>query len=148
MSGGVQRSSGWHLSAEQNRLPCDPGFALADGLMYVVMESCARILDMQFIFEVQVKAGYTAEQYADAWVRASRLIQRAPGARGTRLHREIGDPSVLLAIATWASKAERDAMEATEDPEIEKIIAEQAEFVDVRVIGEFEDAQWMVDPDG
>jgi len=101
---------------------------------------------MHFIFEVHVKPGYTAEQYAEAWVRASRLIQKAPGARGTRLHRKIGDRNVLLAIATWASKAERDAMEAVKDPDIGKIIAEQAEFVDVRVIGEFEDAEWVVLP--
>jgi quinol monooxygenase YgiN len=101
---------------------------------------------MHFIFEVHVKPGYTAEQYAEAWVRASRLIQQAPGARGTRLHRKIGDPNVLLAIATWASKAERDAMELVKDPAIQKIISEQAEFVEVRVIGEFEDAEWEVLP--
>lgn len=101
---------------------------------------------MHFVFEVHVKPGYTAEQYADAWVRASRLIQRAPGALGTRLHRKIGDPNVLLAIASWSSKVERDAMEAVKDPEIEKIIEEQAEFVDIRVVGEFEDAAWIVRP--
>ena len=56
---------------------------------------------MHFIFEVYVKPGYTAEQYAEAWVRASKIIQQAPGAQGTRLHRKIGDRSVLLAIATW-----------------------------------------------
>ncbi len=103
---------------------------------------------MHFVFEVRVKAGYTAEQYAEAWVRASRIIQRAPGARGTRLHRKIGDPSVLLAIASWESKAQRDRMEAHPDGRVREIIASQAEFVDVRVIGEFEDAEWVVDPPG
>jgi hypothetical protein len=102
---------------------------------------------MHFIFEVQIKPGYTAEQYADAWVRASRLIQQAPGACGTRLHRKIGDPDVLLAIATWKSKAERDAMESVKDQDIQKIISEQAEFVEIRVIGEFEDAEWVVLPE-
>jgi heme-degrading monooxygenase HmoA len=101
---------------------------------------------MHFIFEVYVQPGYTAERYADAWVRASRLIQQAPGARGTRLHRKIGDERVLLAIASWASKADRDAMEGRGDEAVRRIIAEQAEFVDVRVIGEFEDAQWVVLP--
>ena len=101
---------------------------------------------MHFIFEVHVRPGYTAEQYADAWVRASRLIQRAPGARGTRLHRKIGDPDVLLAIASWESKEVRDAMEARPDQEARAIIASQAPFVDVRVIGEFEDAEWVVMP--
>jgi heme-degrading monooxygenase HmoA len=99
-----------------------------------------------FVFEVKVQAGYSAEAYAEAWVRASEIIQRAPGARGTRLHRKIGDDNTLLAIASWDSKARRDAMEAHPSAEVTRIIAEQAEFVDVRVIGEFEDADWIVNP--
>jgi len=102
---------------------------------------------MHFIFEVHINPGYTAEQYAEAWVRASRLIQQAPGAQGTRLHRKIGDPDVLLAIATWESKAARDAMEADTSDEIRDIIATQAEFVEVRVIGEFEAPEWEVLPE-
>ena len=103
---------------------------------------------MIFVFEVHVQPGHTAEAYADAWVRASRLIQQAPGARGTRLHRRIGDATRLLAIASWESKAARDAMEAQPSTEVQRIIAEQAEFVDVRVIGEFEDPDWIVMPGG
>lgn len=103
---------------------------------------------MHFVFEVHVRPGYTAEQYAEAWMRASEIIQQAPGARGTRLHRRIDDPNVLLAIASWSSKADRDAMEAQADARVREIIAEQAEFVDVRVIGEFEDAEWVVEPPG
>jgi heme-degrading monooxygenase HmoA len=99
-----------------------------------------------FVFEVHVRPGYTAEAYADAWVRASEIIQRAPGARGTRLHRMIGDDDKLLAIASWDSKEQRDAMEAKPSAEVQRIIAEQAEFVDVRVIGEFEDPDWVVNP--
>lgn len=100
---------------------------------------------MQYLFEVHIKPGYTAEQYADAWVRASEIIQRAPGALGTRLHRKIGDPNVLLAIATWVSKKKRDAMEANPALEVREIIASQAPYVDIRVIGEFEDPEWIVD---
>lgn len=99
-----------------------------------------------FVFEVHVRDGHTAEAYADAWVRASEIIQRAPGARGTRLHRRIGDDKTLLAIAGWDSKAARDAMEATPSEEVRRIIREQAEFVDIRVIGEFEDPDWVVEP--
>lgn len=102
---------------------------------------------MHFIFEVHVHPGYSAEQYADAWVRASRLIQQAPGARGTRLHRKLDDPRVLLAIATWESKAARDAMEANPSERVAAIIAEQARFVDVKLIGEFADADWVVIPE-
>ena len=103
---------------------------------------------MHFIFEVHVRPGYSAEQYAEAWVRASRLIQQASGARGTRLHRKIGDPTKLLAIATWSSKEARDTMEADLDNEVRAIIAEQAQFVDIRVIGEFEAPEWVVEPPG
>ncbi|MBN7796674.1 antibiotic biosynthesis monooxygenase family protein [Parahaliea mediterranea] len=101
---------------------------------------------MHFLFEVHIKPGYSAEQYADAWVRASRMIQQAPGARGTRLHRKIGDPDVLLAIATWNSKGERDAMENHLPERVRAIIAAQAPFVDIRVIGEFEAPEWEVLP--
>lgn len=101
---------------------------------------------MHFIFEVHIKPGYTPEQYADAWVRASRIIQRAPGAQGTRLHRKIGQPDVLLAIATWQSKAVRDAMEAQQAQEVLDIIESQAEFVDIVMVGEYEAPEWEVIP--
>ncbi len=102
---------------------------------------------MHFIFEVVVKPGYTAEQYAEAWVRASEIIQQAQGARGTRLHRKIGDRNVLLAIATWETKGARDAMEAAQDERVGAIISEQAQFVDVRLLGEFEEPEWVVLPE-
>ena len=101
---------------------------------------------MIYVFEVHIKPGHTAEQYADAWVRASEIIQQAPGARGTRLHRKINDPAVLLAIATWESKLQRDAMEASPSDIVKAIISSQIPFVDIRTIGEFDDAQWIVDP--
>jgi len=101
---------------------------------------------MIFIFEVLIKPGYKAEQYADAWVRASKIIQQAAGAQGTRLHRKIGDPNVLLAIANWETKEQRDSMEARQVEEARKIIQEQAEFVDIVVIGEFEEPEWQVLP--
>lgn len=101
---------------------------------------------MHYIFEVRIREGYTADQYADAWVRASEIIQQAPGALGTHLHRKIGEPNVLLAIASWASKAQRDAMEANPSEFVRKIIDQQARFCDIRLIGEFEDAEWIVEP--
>jgi len=101
-----------------------------------------------FVFEVHVKEGHSAEAYARAWVEASEIIQRAAGARGTRLHRAIGRPGVLLAIASWASKAERDTAEAERDPRVQRILDEQAEHVEIRVVGEFEDPEWVVLPPG
>ncbi len=101
---------------------------------------------MIYVFEVHIKPGHSAEQYADAWVRASKIIQRAPGARGTRLHRRLNDPTVRLALATWESTLQRDAMEASPSDTVNGIIASQAPFVDIRVVGEFDDPQWVVEP--
>jgi len=101
---------------------------------------------MHYLFEVIAKPGYTIEQYAEAWVRASELIQQAPGARGTRLHRKIGDERTALAIATWESKAARDASPASLAGAVQEIIESQAPFVAIRFIGEFEAPEWEVLP--
>lgn len=101
---------------------------------------------MKYIFEIRIKEGYTAEDYADAWVRASERIQRAPGALGTQLHRKIGDPNALIAIAHWRSKADRDAMEAKRDPTVNEVIKSAAPFVEIRPVGEFDEPEWVVPP--
>lgn len=101
---------------------------------------------MKFIFEVTVKDGYTVEEYADAWLKASRIIQQAPGARGTYLHRKIGEPDKLLAIACWRSKADRDAKDDRADEQVRRILERHARFCDIRVIGEFEEPEWQVLP--
>ena len=101
---------------------------------------------MHYLFEVTAKTGYTIEQYAEAWVRASELIQQAPGAQGTRLHRKIGDERTALAIATWESKAARDASPASLPGDVQAIIESQAPFVEIRFIGEFEAPEWEVLP--
>ena len=101
---------------------------------------------MIYIFEVDVKPGYTVEEYAAAWVEASRIIQRSAGARGTKLHRCLNDDSRLIAIAGWDSKADREASAAVLDDTVKNIIASQAPFVSIRVVGEFDDPEWIVDP--
>ena len=101
---------------------------------------------MIFVFEVRIRPGHSAEEYAEAWVRASEIIQSAPGARGTRLHRKIGDAGALLAIASWDSKAERDAAEANRDPRVQAILDAQSEAVEITIVGEFEDPAWTVLP--
>lgn len=102
--------------------------------------------EMKYIFEVHIKEGFRAEDYADAWVRASELIQQAPGARGTELHRKIGDPRTLIAIAHWDNKADRDAMEGEPKEAVANIIKGAARFCDIRLIGEFEEPEWVVMP--
>lgn len=101
---------------------------------------------MHYIFEVTVKDGYSVEEYAKGWVAASEYIQQAPGARGTRLHRKIGDPKTVLAIATWESKQYRDAMEANPPEAIKAIINAQLPYVNIRFLGEFDAPEWVVLP--
>jgi hypothetical protein len=64
-------------------------------------------MTFHFVFEARIKPGCTEEQYVDAWRSGSAIIQGEPGALGTRLHRN--SAGVLVAIATWESKAARDA---------------------------------------
>lgn len=101
---------------------------------------------MIFIFEVRMKPGYTVEQYAAAWLCASEIIQRAPGARGTYLHRKIGAPDVLLAIAHWDSKAQRDAKNDCSNAIVRAILEQHAAQCEISVIGEFEEPEWAVLP--
>lgn len=103
---------------------------------------------MIFVFEVRIRPGHSAEAYAEAWVEASRIIQSQAGARGTHLHRKIGSPDRLIAIASWESKSARDAAEAKRDPRVQAILDEQARCVDIEIIGEFEDPAWSVWPPG
>lgn len=101
---------------------------------------------MKFIFEVRMKPGYTVAEYADAWVQASEVIQQTPGALGTRLHRKIGEPDVLLAIASWESKAARDAKDDSRDELVRSILEKHARSCEITVIGEFEEPEWEVMP--
>ena len=103
---------------------------------------------MIFVFEVRIRPGHSAQEYAQAWVRASEIIQSAPGARGTRLHRKIGDPDTLLAIASWDSKRDRDAAEANRDPRVQAILDAQSRAVSIRIVGEFDDPAWVALPPG
>lgn len=102
---------------------------------------------MKFIFEVTVKNGYTVEDYARAWIQASEIIQQAPGAMGTYLHRKIGEPDKLLAIAHWRSKADRDAKDDRANELVRRIMEKHAHYCDIRVIGEFDEPEWQVLPD-
>lgn len=103
---------------------------------------------MHYIFEVTVKEGYSVEEYAQGWVAASRFIQQASGAQGTRLHRKIDDSRTVLAIATWDSKQSRDAMEADPPEQIHAIIEAQMPYVSIRFIGQYEAPDWVVLPPG
>jgi heme-degrading monooxygenase HmoA len=101
---------------------------------------------MKFIFEVRMKEGYTVAEYARAWVQASEIIQRAPGARGTYLHRKIGEPDTLLAIAHWESKALRDAKDDRRSEKVKAILEQHARTCEITVIGEYDEPEWQVPP--
>ncbi|MCU5787341.1 antibiotic biosynthesis monooxygenase family protein, partial [Alloalcanivorax marinus] len=97
---------------------------------------------MKYIFEVRMKDGYTVEEYAEAWIEASRVIQQTPGARGTDLHRKIGEPDTLLAIAHWDSKAHRDAKDDSRSARVKAILEKHARTCEITPLGEFEEPEW------
>src|SRR3990167_10661182 len=106
---------------------------------------------MLFIFEARIKPGHSVKEYVDAWNNGSSIIQKEPGAKGTKLHRKTGEKGVLLAIAEWESKAARDqAMTHLKevDSKTREILDKHATIADITVIGNFEDSEWHVSPEG
>jgi quinol monooxygenase YgiN len=101
---------------------------------------------MKFIFEVRVKPGFSVEEYARGWVEASEIIQQSEGAKGTYLHRKIGYPDTVLAIAHWESKAHRDAKDDSRSARVKAILEKHAKVVEVSVIGEYDEPEWQVLP--
>ncbi len=101
---------------------------------------------MKFIFEV-ILTGMTAEEYAANWVKASEIIQQNPGARGTRLHRDLNNPDRLLAIASWESREARHLKDDEKSKIVRDILSEHALTCEINVIGEFDDPEWVVLPD-
>ncbi len=104
---------------------------------------------MKFIFEVTMRPGRTIDEYARTWIEESKVIQKEPGARGTRLHRVIGEPNKLIAIATWESKELRDAAisKLDKDPEMLALRQKHKGIVDFHMIGEIEEPEWIVLPE-
>lgn len=103
---------------------------------------------MKYIFEVTMSPGFSVEEYAQGWLEASEIIQHSEGALGTFLHRKIGHPDTLLAIAHWQSKAHRDAKDDSRSARVKAILERHARVVDVTVIGEYEEPEWQVLPAG
>jgi quinol monooxygenase YgiN len=101
---------------------------------------------MKFIFEVKMKPGFSIEQYADGWIKASEIMQQTPGALGTYLHRKIGSEDTVLAIAHWQSKQARDRKDDDANEIVRKILALHAKMCDITVIGEFQEPEWQVQP--
>ena len=103
---------------------------------------------MRFVFQIRIKEGKTLEQYVEAWEQGSVIIQRMAGARGTRLHRSITDPRLLLAIAEWDSKEARDCAmyRLNNDPATKEINDSHLGFGEFTLVGEFEEAEWVVEP--
>ena len=101
---------------------------------------------MKFIFEVRVKPGFTVEEYATNWVKASEIMQQTQGAKGTRLHRDMNDPNRLLAIASWDSREARNMKDDSKSEIVKRILAEHYEKCDITILGEFDEPEWEVIP--
>ncbi len=105
---------------------------------------------MKFIFEIKLKPGHTEEEYKAAWKRGGSIIQKEPGAQGTKLYNKIGESGKLIAIATWESKAVRDAaMEHLKyvNAETTDILEKHKEYGEINILGYFEEPPLSVDPE-
>ncbi len=104
---------------------------------------------MKYIFEVTIKPGRSIEEYAKTWTEESEIIQKEPGACGTRLHRVIGQENRLIAIASWESKEQRDAAirKLESDEQFKALRAKHGGIVDFHLIGEIEEPEWVVLPE-
>ncbi len=101
---------------------------------------------MKFVFEVTLKPKATRQQFIDAWKKSSAIINKQPGARGSELYEKIGEDG-FLAVASWDSREARDkAMEALRsvDDETRKVLDRGMDYGYVKIIGNFEDAEWKV----
>jgi len=97
---------------------------------------------VKYIFEIKLKAGCTAKEYAEAWKKGSAIIQKSAGAQGTILYRKLGDPRTLLVIASWNStEARYNAMEQLRNMELEirEIIDEHEKYATFNSLGYFEE---------
>src|SRR3989344_8244664 len=102
---------------------------------------------MKYIFEIKIKLGSTVEEYVEAWKAGSAIIQKSPGARGTRLYRKIGEPDRLLGIADWESKEARDrAMEKLEetDPATREVLDKHETYGEITKLGAYDETKWSV----
>ena len=61
----------------------------------------------RIIFEHHPKKGQE-DKFIEEWQRGSDIIQSYPGARGTKLFRDVNNPKILYASAEWESKAARE----------------------------------------
>ena len=62
----------------------------------------SRAPTLRFVFKIGFPTEKELESYVEFWKEISALIQQEEGARGTRLHRVVGERAVL-AIAEWDS---------------------------------------------
>ncbi len=65
-------------------------------------------MSFRFVFEIKVRLGED-ETFIENWREGSKPIQEYPGARGTRLHKKLGEDHTYIAIAEWESKELRQA---------------------------------------
>ncbi len=98
----------------------------------------------RFVFEIQVRPGEDAK-FIEHWREGSKPIQEYPGARGTRLHKKLGENHVYIAIAEWESlEARQAAMSDIKLGESDraKRVAEwghNEDFGDVTILGELDE---------
>lgn len=65
-------------------------------------------MSFRFVFEIKVLDGQD-DTFIEHWREGSKPIQEYDGARGTRLHKKLGEEHTYIAIAEWESREKRQA---------------------------------------
>lgn len=66
----------------------------------------------KFIWKIQLNPKFTEQEFIDFWRETSAILQNYKGAAGTVMHKVEGEHRTYMAIASWRTKADRDAMQA------------------------------------
>ena len=100
---------------------------------------------MKYIFEVRMKELHRGE-YAQGWIEASEIIRRR------RRPRHLPAPQDRRATPAGHrpldSKAHRDAKDDSRSAKVKAILEKHARTCEITPLGEFEEPEWEVHPDG
>ncbi|MEK7603187.1 MAG: hypothetical protein AAB459_03015 [Patescibacteria group bacterium] len=69
----------------------------------------------KFIWKIQIDRKFTEQEFINFWRETSTILQKYKGAAGTIIHKVEGEERTYMAIASWQTKADRDAMQADTD---------------------------------
>lgn len=106
-------------------------------------------MSFRFLFEIKVDPDED-EAFIEHWREGSKPIQEYPGARGTRLHKKLGEEHTYIAIAEWESHEARKAamadIEAGTSERAKRVKAwgRNEDFGEVTILGNLDEIETVL----